>query len=413
MKRYYLISLISFLIFFLSGCAKQPSLIEKPKIDPTLPKVSELRALPDIKSIALEWDPIHDERVEGYCLYRSSQDNPKLKRVAIINDRFSSHYVDNNLEPNTLYYYRISTYENDGRESLPSDIKKVKTLPLIEPVSFIEAISHLPRRVKLIWRPHPNPRVNEYIIQRSEPDNPEWKTIATIKGRLNAEYIDKDLEDNHLYFYRILVKTYDNIESLPSKVVKAFTKPLPKMVKGLKATTDLPKKIVLTWEKSPEKDIDHYNIYRSSISKLFFTLHAKTKDTKYTDMIGEDGVTKFYKVTAVDSDGLESFKQDIPVMGSTLPKPKAVVIISSEVKKDGLYLKWSSRDDRIKSFIVVKKEIDGLLNEKEYKYTNIKNNFFIDRAIVPGVRYLYRVYGVDTYGIVSEPSEKIEVKIKR
>ncbi len=413
MKRYYLISLISFLIFFLSGCAKQPSLIEKPKIDPTLPKVSELRALPDIKSIALEWDPIHDERVEGYCLYRSSQDNPKLKRVAIINDRFSSHYVDNNLEPNTLYYYRISTYENDGRESLPSDIKKVKTLPLIESVSFIEAISHLPRRVKLIWRPHPNPRVNEYIIQRSEPDNPEWKTIATIKGRLNAEYIDKDLEDNHLYFYRILVKTYDNIESLPSKVVKAFTKPLPKMVKGLKATTDLPKKIVLTWEKSPEKDIDHYNIYRSSISKLFFTLHAKTKDTKYTDMIGEDGVTKFYKVTAVDSDGLESFKQDIPVMGSTLPKPKAVVITSSEVKKDGLYLKWSSRDDRIKSFIVVKKEIDGLLNEKEYKYTNIKNNFFIDRAIVPGVRYLYRVYGVDTYGIVSEPSEKIEVKIKR
>ena len=413
MKRYYLISLISFLIFFLSGCAKQPSLIEKPKIDPTLPKVSELRALPDIKSIALEWDPIHDERVKGYYLYRSSQNSSKLKRVAIIKDRFSSHYVDNNLEPNTLYYYRISTYENDGRESLPSDIKKVKTLPLIEPVSFIEAISHLPRRVKLIWRPHPNPRVNEYIIQRSEPDNPEWKTIATIKGRLNAEYIDKDLEDNHLYFYRILVKTYDNIESLPSKVVKAFTKPLPKMVKGLKATTDFPKKIVLTWEKSPEKDIDHYNIYRSSISKLFFTLHAKTKDTKYTDMIGEDGVTKFYKVTAVDSDGLESFKQDIPVMGSTLPKPKAVVITSSEVKKDGLYLKWSSRDDRIKSFIVVKKEIDGLLNEKEYKYTNIKNNFFIDRAIVPGVRYLYRVYGVDTYGIVSEPSEKIEVKIKR
>ena len=284
---------------------------------------------------------------------------------------------------------------------------------MIESVSFIEAISHLPRRAKIIWRPHPNPRVNEYIIQRSEPDNPEWKTVAVIKGRLNAEYIDKDLKDNHLYFYRIKVKTYDGIESRPSKVVKAFTKPLPKMVEGLKATTNLPKKIVLTWKKNPEPDIDHYNIYRSSFSKLFFMLHAKTKYNRYTDMIGKDGVTKFYKVTAVDKDGLESFKQDIPVMGSTLPKPEAPVIVSSDVKNGSVVIKWFSKDDRVKSFIVVKKENSGSLNEKEYKYTNIKSNFFIDKSVMPGIRYVYQVYGVDKYGIVSKPSEKIEIKIKR
>ncbi len=413
MRKYYLISLIGFLILFLSGCAKQPSISQKPKIDTTLPKVQEIRVIADITSVAFEWTPVYDERVEGYYLYRSSQNSAKLKRVAVIEDRFTSHYVDNGLKPNTLYFYRMSTYDEDGRESVPSDVVKIKTLPLIESVSFIEAISNLPRRVKIIWRPHPNPRVKEYIVERSEPDNREWKKIATVKGRLQAEYIDKGLKDNHLYFYRVRVKTYDGIVSTPSKVVKAFTKPRPKIVKDLKATTDLPKKIVVSWKKNPESDISHYNVYRSSVSNLFFTLHAKVKNTKYTDIIGEDGAVKFYKVTAVDKDGLESFKQDTPVMGSTLPKPEAPVIISSNINANSVVIKWHPRDDRAVSYMVVKIEKQGFFNSKEYKYKNIKNTTFIDKSIVPNVKYTYTIYAVDRYGIISKPSEEVEIYIKK
>ncbi|WP_281951093.1 fibronectin type III domain-containing protein [Nitrosophilus kaiyonis] len=412
MRKYYLIGLISFLILFLSGCAKHPGLSQKSKIDPTLPKVEQIRVIADITSVAFEWDPVYNERVKGYYLYRG-ESGSKLKRVAVIEDRFSSHYVDKELKPNTTYFYKMSTYDDKGNESFPSDTIKVKTLPLIESVSFIEAISHLPRRVKIIWRPHPNPRVKEYIIERSEQDNPEWKEIAVVKNRLQAEYIDKNLKDNHIYFYRIRVRTFDGIVSSPSKVVKAFTKPRPKMVKGLKATKDLPKKIVLTWEPNSEPDIDHYNIYRSPFSYGFIIVHAKVKGTKYVDLIGEDGVKRFYKVTAVDKDGLESFKQDIPVMGTTLPKPQAPIIVSTNITPDGVVIKWRKSDDRAVSYIVLKKEKQNILDTKEYKYTNIKTNSFIDRSIVPGVKYIYTVYSVDKFGIVSKPSEKIEVNIKK
>ncbi len=401
------------MILFLGGCAKQPSLTQKPKIDPSLPKVQEIRVIADITSVAFEWNPVYDERVEGYYLYRSTSKTGKLDRIAVIEDRFSSHYVDEGLKPNTLYYYRMSTYDSEGKESVPSDVVRIKTLPVLESVSFIEAISNLPRRVKIIWRPHPNPRVKEYIIERSEPDDPKWKPIGVVKGRLQAEYIDKNLKDNHLYFYRVRVKTFDSIVSAPSKVVKAFTKPRPKMVKNLKATTDLPKKIVVSWDKNPEPDIDHYNIYRSAVSDILFVLHAKVRGTRYTDNIGKDGVTKFYKVTAVDRDGLESFKQDNPVMGATLPKPEAPIIVSTVVKDNTVIIKWHPRDDRSVKYMVVKEEREGFLNTKEYKYKDIESTTFVDRTVVPGIKYIYRVYALDRYSILSKPSEKVEVYIKK
>jgi len=412
MKKFYQIILLSFLILFVSGCAKRPGVAQKPKIDPSLPKVEQIRVIADITSVAFEWDPVYSDRVEGYYLYRGSSYS-KLKRVAVIEDRFSTHYVDKDLKPNTLYFYRMSTYDKEGRESVPSDVVRVKTLPLIESVSFIEAISHLPRRVKIIWRPHPNSRVKEYIIERSEQDDPKWKEIAVVKNRLQAEYIDKDLKDNHIYFYRIRVRTFDGIVSSPSKVVKAFTKPRPKMVKGLKATKDLPKKIIISWEPNPEKDIDHYNVYRSPFSYGFVIVHAKVKGTKYVDLIGEDGVKKFYKVTAVDKDGLESFKQDVPVMGSTLPKPQPPIIVSTNINDQAVVIKWKASDDRAVKYMVIKEEKQGILDKKVYKYKNILTTSFVDRSIVPGVKYEYRVYAIDKYQIISKPSEPVEVIIKK
>ncbi|MRI58611.1 MAG: hypothetical protein C6H99_03785, partial [Epsilonproteobacteria bacterium] len=176
-------------MIFLAGCGVQPK-PAKPKVDTSLPTVTKIRTLSDITSIALEWTPVYDERVDGYYLYRGEK-GKKLTRIATIDDRYSSHYIDKKLKPDTLYLYRMSTFTKDGVESRPSDVVEAKTLPIPESVTFFKAIDHLPREVKLIWRPHPYERVEWYIIERSEPGKREWKKIAQIKGRLNAEYIDK------------------------------------------------------------------------------------------------------------------------------------------------------------------------------------------------------------------------------
>ncbi len=394
----------------LSGCGLQPQ-PSKPKIDLSLPTVTKIRTLSDIKSIALEWTPVYDERIEGYYLYRGQ--GSKLKRIAKIEDRYRSHYLDKNLKPDTIYEYRLSTYDKMGKESKASPVAKAKTLPIPESVSFLEAIDHLPREVKLIWRPHPFQRVEWYIIERSEPNNEKWQQRAILKGRLNAEYIDKDLKDNHIYYYRVRVKTCDGILSKPSKVVKANTKPRPSVVRGLAATKNLPKKIIVQWQPNPEPDIDHYNVYKSIFEIGPYIVAAKTKRTEYVDLIDEDGAKRYYKVTAVDSDGLESFKQDVPAVGQTLPKPLPPVIDEQRFENGTLYLRWESPDGRAVKYIVKKIEKKGFLKENVYTFTNIQSTTFTDAGLKPGVKYIYTVIAVDKYGIQSKPSKEIVIKVPK
>ncbi|WP_201338622.1 MULTISPECIES: fibronectin type III domain-containing protein [unclassified Nitratiruptor] len=410
MKRLFQKLLISSLIF-LAGCGLQPK-PAKPKVDFSLPTVQTIRTISDITSVALEWTPLYSEKVEGYYLYRA-QEGKKLQRIATIEDRYSSHYIDKDLQPDTLYVYAMSIFTKNGVESRPSKPVRVRTLPIPESVPFIDAIDHLPREIKIIWRPHPYQRVEWYIIERSEPRSDKWKEIATIKGRLKAEYIDKGLKDNKTYYYRIKVKTCDGIVSKPSKVVQASTKPRPKIVQGLQASQNLPRKIVLHWQPNSEPDIDHYNIYRSFFELGPYLKIAKAKKTEYTDLIKKDGAKYYYKVTAVDKDGLESFKQDVPVVGKTLSKPLPPVILNYKVEGKTFFVTWQSPDKRAESFIIKKVEKLGFMNSNEYVFKNIKSTSFSDAGLKPGAKYKYEVIAVDKYGIVSEPSKTIEFTIEK
>ena len=414
MKKLILLISSIVLVLFVSGCQNIVPTPPKKVIDPGLPQVSDIKTLTDMTEVAFEWRPIYTSNIKGYRLYRSDplKNGGKLHLIATIDDRYVSHFVDTKLVPGTTYYYRMTTYANDNRESEPSEVVEVKTMPLLASVPFIKAISGLPHRIKLIWRPHPNPRVEGYIIERNNLTDLKWQQIATIDGRLNAEYINKDLPDNRAYKYRVKVKTYDGIISTPSAEVEGNTKPLPPIVSNVKASRDLPKRIEISWDKSPSKDVVYYNVYRAVTPYLFYTYLAKTADTKFVDMIGKDGAARYYKVTAVDNQGLESLKQENPVMGTTLPKPAAPVVTNITMQGNSVKITWMPGDNRAVKYSVVKKYSQGF-SQKKTKYINIRENQYIDNDVVPGVEYNYQVIAVDKNGIESKPTEDITIDVPK
>ena len=159
----------------MGGCSRSPDTPSQQasQYDASLPKIDTMRTLPDINEIGFEWTPIHDDRVEGYYIYRVEGGNSK--RIATIKDKYVSHYVDTKLKPETTYNYRMSTYSSSKKESEPSSMVSVTTTGTIESVPFLKAITGLPSRIKLVWRPHPMDRVESYIIERSELKSNEWK----------------------------------------------------------------------------------------------------------------------------------------------------------------------------------------------------------------------------------------------
>ncbi|MCD6433821.1 MAG: hypothetical protein J7L21_07250, partial [Sulfurimonas sp.] len=328
-----------------------------------------------------------------------------------VEGRFSTHYLDKNIKPNTQYMYYFKTF-SEKAESPQSKITTITSLPVLQSVSWIHSIADMPRSAKIIWRPHTNQKVKSYIVERKTLEDDKWEELSVIEGRLNAEFIDLELKDKHVYKYRIRVLTYDNIVSTPSEIVKVVTKALPNSVTGIMATKDLPKVIKLDWDKSKDKDFSRYFVYKSEDLDGSYELIAKLYNNTFKDEVGEDGKYFFYRVSSVDEDGLESKHKKLTIQGVTLSKPNAPAILEAILIGNKIELTWSRVDSRVKSYTIIKKYKKGWFDTITEEIEAISTTKFTDSNIVPNATYFYQVYGVDEHSIKSDPSIEIRLKSK-
>lgn len=412
MKLFKLTTLSIVLLTIFSGCVSQPKPEVKVKVDNTLPlvKLTKNGTFVDMNAIAFEWSSMDDERVKGIHIYKQviNEQKSKLKYHATLNNRFATHYVDTKVKPDTAYNYSFKSFSKDA-ESKMSMAKVVNTLPVLQSVSWIQSIQNMPRSAKIIWRPHTNKKVQLYIIERKTLEDNQWTELAKVDSRLNAEYIDEDLKDNFIYKYRVRVKTFDNIISSPSEIVKVVTKSLPISVKDIKTTKNLPKKIEIRWKKTKTEDFDRYNLYRADASDGSYKVIAKLYNNIFVDTIEDDGKIYFYRVSAVEKNGLESIHDKNSVQGMTLVQPKTPMLSSIRLIDGQIELRWENDDIRAKNYTVIKKSKKGWFDAKVEEIVNIKGMKFIDEEIAPNMTYIYQVYALDKFSIKSVPSIETEI----
>lgn len=397
---------MTLLAVVISGCVSPST---PTQVNASLPTIQNLKTISDMTEIGFEWTPTPSPEVAGYYLYRSNpnENNGKMKVVADIKDRFASHHVDSNLAPETTYSYEMRTYNANKQISNSGVMISASTKALMDSVPFVRALTNLPERVKLIWRPHPDLRVASYIVEKADIGKENWRQIAEVKGRLNAEYIDDSVKSGRAYKYRVFVKTSTGTVSKPSAIVDSTTKPLPSTVTNIQASNNTPKKIILTWDSVASDDFGYYKIYSASNKFLPYTYLAKTKTNSYEDLINENGTTRYYKITIVDKDGLESKRPEEAVVGSTLAAMEAPVVTSIVADSSAVKLQWSS-SEKARSYTVIREGGDS----GEQKFTNITGNEFIDTNVAYGLKYTYKVIAVDEYGINSDESKKASVSIE-
>lgn len=402
-------------LILITGCNAPLNLqiaTTEPKIDETLPvvNVETIKMLPDIKSVSIEWEGVYKENLNGYHIYRKDleQNDSKFTRVGTVLDKYTKHYIDSNLTPNTRYAYSISIIGQNNLESNPSDAMAIKTYPLFDSVAFIDAASNLPRKIRIQWKPHELLSIKDYILERNTPTENEWEKIATIKNRLNAEFIDKDLKDSATYNYRLKAVNFEGIESNPSTVVTATTKALPQPIGSLDATKDQPQKIYIKWVPSPQQDVVGYNIYVSSeADRGFKQIHkALATDNTFEHIIPENGITNFYKVSTLDKDALETdIKLLAPVIGKTLPAPLQPTLTLAQITPNGVILNWIKSDDRAVTYNIYKKTKENFFKSSEKIIKDVTTLRFEDTDVVRGMEYSYEIEAVDKFGLVSKKTK--------
>lgn len=391
-----------------TGCTSQPKTKHfSPKVSESIPIIPTVRWIGDITAIALEWDPNHDPKIAGYSVYRRLKldKNTSFERIAKINDRFTSHYIDLHLPHETKYLYMVSAFNHKGFESKPSPSVSTITRPTLKSVVYFDSLDKLPRKAKLIWRPHTNGRVSGYIIERKTPQEQKWHTLTTLEHRLSAEFIDNKLEDNKVYLYRLRALTFDKIKSTPSDIVRIVTKALPKAIRDVNITNKLPHSIKISWAKHVQTDIKEYHVYRSLKANEGYVLKAKVLLPRFEDKIKGHGRYYFYKISAVDFDALESDTTNI-YKGKNLCRPKKVLIKASTLKDANFTLTWESIDDRAVSYKVVTEVSEGWFSTKRTSIDT--NNSTFTNIQKPNVATKYEVIVVDKFGILSAPMQTKE-----
>jgi fibronectin type 3 domain-containing protein len=413
MKKLKIFTIFLGVGIFSTGCINNS--LDKPlKSDKALKSVEKVTSVPDTTAVAFEWELVKDN-IAGYNIYRreisdKSNFSGKLERIAVIEDKYSSHYVDTGLKPETRYQYRFTTYTVDDRESVGSKFVYTTTIKNILPPVYIITVPNLPNMTKLIWRPHTDPRVSGYVIERQELANNDWKQVGELNHRYNVEFIDRELDSNKVYKYRVRAKSFDKIVSEPSEIIDTKTKPLPRTVMDVKTTNNLAKEIKLSWQENDE--IRGYRIYRSSSKDWGYSKLGEVRGITYSDKIKDDGKEFYYKVVAVDNDGLEGSKDNIvPIIGSTLKKPKAPSITKTSIKNNKISIEWELTDQR-----TIKYKVIRTYGQPFNKQTNdyyIDENNFIDNDVSLGIEYTYEIFAIDQYEILSNPAEVSDMKIKK
>ncbi|WP_163534978.1 fibronectin type III domain-containing protein [Helicobacter suis] len=379
-------------------------------IDANLPVVEGIKTINDVQSVGFEWQPVSvPSLIDGFAIYRMQKDQT-YRRVGMVKNPLATHYYDEGLTPQTQYYYKIATIGKNGGVSNMSQAISVNT-SYINPVESVFASQEGPKEVKIFWSPHPNPSISRYIIQREGPDG-KFSNIGVVKNRLYVEYFDKNLPDGQEHRYRVIAESFEGAKSLPSVVVVGRTKAAPRDLSNVQASTDLTRKIKLTWSPSEQSDVVDYRIYAADHADGKFKNIAETKNTNYTDLVDLDGVQRFYKIVAVDKYGLEGAMPAGAISGMTLPRPTTPVITKGTIEDGRAIIQWQSiQDGRVKDYAVYR--FDGNSNSQPLRFGNILNTQFIDKNMVSGRKYRYQVVSVDADGLESRPSKEVELRLDR
>ncbi len=368
-----------------------------------------------IRQVVLAWQPLTDPKVQGYRVFRQAGKGP-WEKIRTLEGREQSTVTDQGLGDATSYAYQVVTAYKDGQESPPSPAVRATTKGPPSKVQKLEAVSRQARKVPLTWTPVNEPEVKGYALFRSSKRTGPFEKIAFVEGRETSRFVDGDkrgffeiatpLNDETRYYYKVQAVNIVDVHGEDSPLDNAVTKPVPEAVVDLQADQLEVKQVSLKWKASKEADIAKYEVYRGRDSQSVNTrvLEVPASATQAVDKGLDDGSRYYYRVRAVDKDGLEgTFSNSSSSVTKPVPvKPQGlkVVLEGSRVR-----LTWQPNPEKdINGYRIFQKSF-FLFWEKVGEAPGTE--FLFQGELKKGKTLTFRITAVDRTQLEGEPSEEV------
>lgn len=397
-----------------------------------LPMPEVLSYQGDIRSARIVLQPAPSYIFSAYQLLRANKEDGIFHPVTTpVPNEAPIILVDKNLDDGATYFYTILGLTENGFANVPAPPFPITTIGPPTPVSTLSALGGGLRQIQISWEPSQDPAVAGYVIFRSNEAGGPFQQIAEIKGRDKQTFIDKGqpsafsrfgtLKDNTTYFYTIHTKNIVGVESADSAITSAVTKGVPPPPAEVRAITDQPLKVPITWQASLDPVIKGYAIFRSKKEEGPFLQIDYVSDQKQQEYIDsgswdtplENNTTYYYFVRSVNVVDVHS--PDSPIVSATTKAaPTLVTAFSAE---NGLLksvrLSWQiSPEPDIAEYEIFRGTAEEGVRRKITSVQAAQTEY-VDSGLDDGRMYWYQIRSIDTDGLLSPLTKSIKAVTKR
>lgn len=343
---------------------------------PTVPQ--KLVATVQGQAIALSWQASSDDKaVTGYSVYRNG---------VKMTDTTATSWVDNAVSANATHSYTVVAQDAVGNISAASAVAEAKVVKqIVKPATpSLQVSSVNDTTVDLSWQPDANVEIKRYNVYRNS---------AFVKSVTTPSFQDVNLKPATAYIYAIVAESVEGNLSQYSNMVIAQTLKEPKVEApkdlvpatptGLKAVSNTPYSIDISWDAVTNTDIKEYRIYMNDNEHLLGVttstsfrednLHPNEINSYYIEAVSVSGKTsKWASIKAVTMDGV-----------AKVIRPDSPVVTVGSVTSGSVNISWQPvTNTDVTSYDVFR--------DKMY-IGSTDSSTFTDETAKPGSSYAYAV----------------------
>ena len=334
-------------------------------------KVTGLNATCYTTSIILRWNDVSDDYFSYFAVEKKDSSDGSYERYGTVSDKLGM--VVSDLDPETTYYFRVAAYDIYGNRGEYSDpVEAVTTKDTEAPAikSLSPKAGYYKEKIALRGSAVDNVGVSAFVFQISE-DRENWTDIKSIEidpalktANVSYDFDISGYSDGAYYIRGIAYDKAGNVSAGKFFVEYRIDTTPPMSPSGVKGEST-EGEITILWDRSDDKTIKYYNVYRSEEKEGTYTLiKGELASLGYVDRNVEMDKTYYYKISAIDVTGNESEKSDAvegslkadviqpeiisisPENNADLPKnPTIRVLAADNYKLAKVTLEYNTGDD--------------------------------------------------------------------
>jgi len=298
---------------------------------PPPPPVKGLKAeQQQVRCVTLNWEASPTTSVSSYVILRGTGgEAPATWKT--VSGRMTTKFVDGGREPGSLedemlYRYQVCAVNTVGAKSAPSEIVTAVTRGVPPVVQGVMANSGLPRRVDLSWQASADSKVSRYDVYRATSGGAPAR-IGSVSGIQTTTYSDRgkkegfsfrkrklpaqtgNLADGEQYSYAIKAVNIGGVAGPASADITATTKSPPATPSRI-AVAPASGGLEILWAPvagpAPARYLVECSQLKAGKYKTLTEVQHQDRTLSYIDPKAKPGRPVYYRVIAVDDDGLPS-----------------------------------------------------------------------------------------------------------